>query len=403
MASAVVSCSSDNTPDVLQVPTKYTTIQSAIDAASTGDIVEIQPGIYNESISIKTDGIVVRGMDRNKVVIDGGNSLANGFFIAANSVRIENLTVRSFLQNGIVFSGIDVAERTNDESENMAYGTPSASLDGFEVRWVTVYNNGLYGIYAFASRNGLISDSLVSGHPDSGIYIGQCKPCTTIVQRVISEFNAIGYYGTNASGDVYVISSIFRNNRLGIAPNSQRAELLYPQEETFVVGNYVHDNDDPRAPAIMEGFFGGGIVIGGGTRNLVKRNRVEDHDYVGIAILDFNDFTPSNNQIRENTALNNGIDLAISVTTKNSNLGNCFSENAFKSSAPQQIQDVLPCAEPQKAIVKTNISPLSPPPNVNYRNIPAPQIQKTMPTIEFLRPAGVTQFIKPQIETIKVP
>jgi hypothetical protein len=193
-------------------------------------------------------------------------------------VRVENLTVHSYTQNGIVFNGIDAASGEYGVKPDEAYGTEGHSLEGYEVRWVTAYNNGLYGIYAFASVNGLIENSYASGHPDSGLYVGQCRPCNAVVRNNISEKNAIGYYGTNASGDVWVIDSVWRGNRLGIAPNSQEMEKLAPQEGTVVAGNLVVDNDNPLAPAIPEGFFGAGIVVGGGARNMIVRNRVEGHD-----------------------------------------------------------------------------------------------------------------------------
>ena len=44
--------------------------------------------------------------------------------------------------------------------------------------------------------------------------------------------------------------SVFRHNRLGIAPNSQKAENLAPQAETVVAGNLVSDNADPAAPTL---------------------------------------------------------------------------------------------------------------------------------------------------------
>jgi parallel beta-helix repeat protein len=399
----IVSCSNDHQTSLLQVPDQFQSIQDAIDNAQAGDIVEVKPGVYNESLIIDKDRIVVRGTDRNSVILDGQYALANGIFVAANDIRIENLTVHSFTQNGIFFSGIDVAERENGSGKELLYGTNGASLTGFEVRWITAYNNGLYGIYAFASQDGLITDSLVSGHPDSGIYVGQCKPCKTIIRRVVAEFNAIGYYGTNASGDVYVIESTFRFNRLGVAPNSQRSEMLYPQEETYIVGNHVHDNDEPRAPKIMDGFFGGGIVVGGGSRNLIARNRVTGHDFVGIAVTDFNDFTPSNNEIRENTAGDNGFDLVISLRESSSGRSNCFAANVYDSSSPPRIQEAFPCGKSGSGAQLANIIPPESPTNVDYREIPAPHSQPTMPRGQFSRRAGVTSFIAPELDSIRLP
>ena len=387
----------------LLVPTDFATIQAATDEARSGDIIEIQPGVYTESVSVTTDNIVIRGSDRNSVVLDGGHRLSNGIYVAADGVRVENLTVRSFTQNGIIFSGIDRMSRDHEHSPDDEYGTPGHSLVGYEVQWVTAYNNGLYGIYAFASSDGKISDSLVSGHPDSGIYIGQCKPCRAVVRRVVAELNAIGYYGTNASGDVYVIESTFRRNRLGIAPNSQEAEALAPQAETVIVGNVVADNDDPAAPEIPEGFFGGGIIVGGGTKNLIARNRVSDHSYIGIGVIDFNKYLPENNTIEDNVVSRNGLDLVYSPGTSRSALGNCFARNTFRTSSPANIENVLVCGAANAMIQETELPEPVSPPTVDYRRIPQPLIQPTMPTREFARPAGVTPFAKPDVATIPLP
>lgn len=399
----VAGCVGKPDARTLVVPTDFATIQAATDEARSGDIIEIEPGVYTETVSVTTDNIVIRGRDRNNVILDGGHRLSNGIYVAADGVRIENLTVRSYTQNGIIFSGIDRMSRDHEHSPNDEYGTPGHSLVGYEVHWVTAYNNGLYGIYAFASSDGSISDSLVSGHPDSGIYIGQCKPCRAVVRRVTAEVNAIGYYGTNASGDVYVIESTFRRNRLGIAPNSQEAEALAPQTETVIVGNVVADNDDPAAPEIPEGFFGGGIIVGGGTKNLIARNRVSGHSYIGIGVIDFNRYLPENNTIEENIVLGNGFDLVYSPGKSRSALGNCFSRNTFRTSSPANIENVLVCGVASSRIRETELPKPVSPPTVDYRRIPRPAIQPTMPSQEFARPAGVAAFAMPDLAAIPLP
>ena len=56
------------------VPEEYPTIQAAVDAAQPGDLVRIGPGTYREQVVVgpaKRD-VVLRGTDRNRVVLDGG-------------------------------------------------------------------------------------------------------------------------------------------------------------------------------------------------------------------------------------------------------------------------------------------------------------------------------------------
>jgi hypothetical protein len=317
---------------------------------------------------------VIRGLERNTVVIDGGDELSNGFEVSGNSVAIENLTVKSFRQNGIIFSGALRGPPSNDG----VYGADENTLDGYRVSYVTSFNNGLYGIYAFASKNGLIEHSYASGHPDSGIYVGQCRPCNVVIRSTNAENNAIGYYGTNASSNVWVIESVFRGNRLGITPNSQKAEMLSPQRGATIAANLVEDNDNPNAPEIPQGFFGGGIVIGGGTANLVARNVVRGHAWAGIVIMPLNDLIPMDNEIHGNVSQANGTDLLF-VGRPEDSLKNCFSENVFVTSTPADIEQKMSCVSEATLRNPTTYSQPNGPPGPSYRDVAPPSKQVSMP------------------------
>jgi hypothetical protein len=372
---ALPACTSEDSESrTLLVPQDYTTIQSAVDKARTGDLILISPGTYSESVRIVQDNLVIRGLERNTVVIDGGDELSNGFEVSGNSVAIENLTVKSFRQNGIIFSG---ALRGPVSNEGV-YGTDDNTLDGYRVSYVTSFNNGLYGVYAFASKNGIIEHSYVSGHPDSGIYVGQCRPCNVVIRSTTAENNAIGYYGTNASSNVWVVESVFRENRLGITPNSQKAEMLSPQRGATIAANLVENNDNPNAPEIPQGFFGGGIVIGGGTANLVARNVVRGHAWAGIVIMPLNDLIPMDNEIHGNVSQANGTDLLF-VGRPEDSLKNCFSENVFVISTPADIEQKMSCVSEATLRNPTTYSQPDGPPGPSYRDVAPPSKQVSMP------------------------
>lgn len=399
------SCTGDtgDVSRILSVPTQYSTVQEAVDAARSGDIVEISPGVYNESIKVETDNLVIRGLNRNTVIFDGGHQKPNGFLISADGVSVQNLTVHSYTQNGVVFNGAEASARNTGIDSSVVYGTDGNWLDGFYVSHITSYNNGLYGIYAFASTNGIIEDSYVSGHPDSGIYVGQCSPCNTVVQRVVADLNAIGYYGTNASGNVYVIDSVFSNNRIGIAPNSQKAEKLSPQSETFVVGNRVVNNDNPMAPRIPKGAFGLGIAVGGGTKNLVARNLVTDHDGAGIVVMALGEFDPENNRVEENVTVDNEVDLAFADLNVAETRGNCFTKNTFSVSLPKQIEEKLVCGKPSTSTEALKLPELPAPLDVDYKKIPAPGDQATLSAEQLKQIEIFPRFVAPNLAVLKVP
>ena len=62
----------------IRVPQDAPTIQAAVDAAEPGGIVLISPGVYEEAVVVTTPFLTIRGLDRNRVILEGGFTLDNG-------------------------------------------------------------------------------------------------------------------------------------------------------------------------------------------------------------------------------------------------------------------------------------------------------------------------------------
>jgi hypothetical protein len=325
LAPVIAGCAADELGRTLLVPRDFPSIQAAVDSAQSGDLVLIDEGIYKESVTVKTDNIVIRGVDRNSVILDGSYTLTDGIRVAgANGVAIENITARNFAVNGFYWIG---------------------SI-GYRGSYLTAVRNGFYGIYAFDSRGGVFEHSYASGSFDAGFYIGQCVPCDAVITNSIAEFNGLGYSGTNASQNLKIVNSVFRLNRAGIMPNSGDYEKYAPQRDAIFAGNQVYSNNNLEAPAFAQiaPATGNGIVIAGGLNNLVTKNRVWDHDIAGIAVIPNIlgvSFPAKANIILGNDVSGSGLaDLAIAESEESTN---CFAENSFMSSKPQQIEKVRPC------------------------------------------------------------
>ncbi len=79
----------------IRVPADAPSVQAGVDRARKGDLVLVSPGVYRESVKVVTDGVVIRGVDRNRTILDGEFERANGVFVVgADGVAVENMTAR---------------------------------------------------------------------------------------------------------------------------------------------------------------------------------------------------------------------------------------------------------------------------------------------------------------------
>jgi hypothetical protein len=413
----------------LRVPDDFDTIQAAVDEAEPGDLILIGPGTYEETVDVQTDELTIRGLDRNEVVLDGGFELDNGIRVAgANGVAIENMTARNYTRNGFFWTG----------------------AEGYRGSYLTTYRIGDYGLYAFDSTRGLLEHSYASGSPDAGFYIGQCYPCDAVIDDVVSEYNGLGYSGTNSGGNLVIVNSTFRYNRAGIVPNSGSYELCYPERDTTIVGNVVHANNQPDTPAIDVALLamGNGILPAGGVGNTIERNLVYDHDRTGIGLVPFpeedaNDdipppedddrpcddtrdeapadpaslpdlliWNPRDNRVVGNVVEDSRLaDIGVGSLEDVSQLGNCFADNTFATSAPLELEALAPCEGDGSggdwsagAIDLVALMTAEQPPSGDYKTTPVPGAQDNMPDAG-TAPADPATRMPPavDIDAIEVP
>ncbi len=322
---------------VLRVPMDFTTIQAAVDAAQAGDLVLVSPRVYHESVKVKTAGITIRGMDRSATILDGQSmtSMPNGISINADNVVVESLTAHNYVGNGFFWSDVS----------------------GYRGSYLTAYDNGSYGIYAYNSTRGEFDHSYASGNPDSGFYIGGCFPCDALITDVLAENNGLGYSGTNAGGNLIIKDSTWRHNAAGIVPNTLDTEPMAPQRGATIIHNEVIANNNADAPQLFypRSFLGVGIGLPGGDLNYVADNHVVDQADYGIVVsgiitplgdnpdqMDF--WLPSGNVVEHNHVTGSGIaDLVLAAPA---GANNCFADNQAATTLPPLLELTHACGSP---------------------------------------------------------
>ena len=265
----------------------YKTIGAAVRAARAGDTIKVADGTYREGVQIKGSakrylkliGNVARPA---KVVLEGRGLRGLG---AQNGVKVDGadaVTVRGFTARHYRTNGFFVVNAT-----------------GYTLDRLRAMQTGVYGIYAFNSKGGLIQRSEAAWNNDAGFYIGQTPPQTrplrSVVREVTAYGNVIGFSGTNMRYVTITRSSWF-NNGVGIVPNALDSEKFAPPEDNVITDNDIFWNNFDyfagapfplRKGATGEVAYpvGTGVLLFGSRRTKVVGNRIAGNYLVGVGAL----------------------------------------------------------------------------------------------------------------------
>ncbi|MDH3622794.1 MAG: right-handed parallel beta-helix repeat-containing protein [Myxococcales bacterium] len=393
--------------------TQGQSIQAALDQAEEDTRIEVEPGVYEEpcnvdnGLEITKNGIQLIGLstaaagpeslDEERVIVRSTGTQRNGIVIvppevpqAAQPKGVDSLHVERTDCMGchtdmappfplhpnvpkiipkenepwlsdIVIQGITIQGFENN-------GLFTEHVERFTFEDVESIDNRNYGIFPVLSRDGLIQNSYSTGSDlDSALWVETSERVRVINNLVEDSVNGIE---VSNSDDVMVMGNESRNNTVGAAilllpdiyPNRGSAKRIN------LMGNDIHDNNrenTARPGAILSGIPSGiGILYVGVDESVASGNTVENHDFVGIGVVDYcipfdgdpmfdcevdpdvmmapgflADQAAENNRIVGNIVLNNATnvkpdnpfkdfagDLALLTAGPR---GNCFADNDF--------------------------------------------------------------------------
>jgi hypothetical protein len=331
-------------------------LQAAVTRARPCDWIVVAPGIYPGPVTIRTPDLHLRGLDRNRVIVDGLHRLENGITVTADSVSVENLTVRNFDRRSVNDDG------TGNEVRWLG-------VHGWSGRYLTVYDTGLhggYGIWSARSKDGLLDQVSASGFSDSGLYVGACRDCHAVVEHAFAGRNLIGLAATNAGGHFLVERSLFRGNAVGVSFNSSQSDPPPPQLGTCNAArnrspmpaiattrlrrctvfrdNRVLDNnalDVPSDTSSVRPGAGIGIDLLGAYADLVSDNVIAGNRNFGVLGLQLPEtgvarFALAGNRISGNTI--RGSRFAVALAGGEHSVDNCVQGNSGTADRPSNVK-----------------------------------------------------------------
>jgi parallel beta-helix repeat protein len=297
----------------LEVPGDHTTIQEAIDAAQSGDIITVATGTYKERLRLRPvitlrsagdDSKGKLGLKRaEETIIDGGGKISDGDHEEAPGVA---------MAEGAVFDGFTVtntgtyddalwqkhhATRGNEQKHEHigAFGAPGIGIDGVtcNVRNNIVHHNGHTGIAIRGAEGNTVAPFVSNNvtYRNMGGGIGIMNGALGIISDNTCFENFYAGIGHSGASPLVVGNTCFQNIRAGIGISEGacpvvRSNKCYQNRRAgigtrtgFETSPVIEDND-----CYENGMAG--IGTDEGASPLIRKNRCRDNEMAGIGARD---------------------------------------------------------------------------------------------------------------------
>jgi nitrous oxidase accessory protein len=260
-------------------PGNYTTIQSAINAASNGDTIFVYSGTYLENLIINTS-VTLLGENKTTTIIQG-NSLNPTVEILAESVKIQGFSIKNDgSQDGIytatsshIFT--DNILTLTDRGIHLYYSSQNTLTAN------TFYDNTKSGVFLEVGQNNTLTHNEMFNNTDEGIYLTGCG--TSHIENNSFYDNGRGIHAFRANG-IIIRNNIIESNSYGI---HFEGRITVHSNFNTISHNRINDNSNV------------GLRIENSQFNTIEYNEIQGNgkgiqfELTGLNVIRYNNITSS--------------------------------------------------------------------------------------------------------------
>ena len=215
-------------------------IQNSINSATTGDIIIVEPGTYNENIIITKDNLTIKSETENPddTIIKAKSTSSDVFLLDGDNTKIQGFKICGATGTG--YAGIRLHYNNNCTIEgNELFNNSWGICIWYSTRNIisnnTANNNGAYGGVLFANSNfNTLSGNTVSNN-QRGIYFATSND-NTLSGNIVQNNGNLGLFVCGKSNRNLIYNNYFNETVITIQNGIGNAYNITKTEGTNIVG-----------------------------------------------------------------------------------------------------------------------------------------------------------------------
>lgn len=282
------------TGEQLAVPGEYASIQAAMDAAASGDIVEVGPGVYEENLLFKAN-IELKGAGPDSTIVRTAST--NGEVMKVIDATGGSVT-------GFKFEHTDVA--SVDPNEKNFVAAVDVINSSVEIRNCILGPSAGTGIIVEKKSNSRVVECRAEGNSNTGIHVLGEGTEAMLLRNVCSNNKWGGISLSKGSKAVVEENRCLNNNRWGARALNRDTSIVL--KNNTITGNAgLGILIDKWAHGVVEGNTcleneNNGIFFKLGATGAIVGNTCEKNMWNGIVVQSL----AVNVEVRNNTCVGNG-------------------------------------------------------------------------------------------------
>jgi len=306
-------------------PADFSSIQEAINAASSGDTIYVYNGTYYENVVLnKTVSLI--GENREKTIIDG-SGIAEAIAIIVNNTNLDSFTIQSSSKTAILLENVSGTAIVSNTITNSVNGLTL----GFSNHNTIVGNNITQNMFTSNFVNS--SHNILTDNTINGLYISKCFN-NTLANNTMGSFtisyspsnklgnNSIWTFGVYGNMYSHFVQNIDSSNTVNTKPiyywiNRENDEV--PSDAGYVA--LINSTNITVGNLNLENRFQS-ILLFSTKNSLIHSNNLIDINH-GIWLL-----WSSNNTISENSITDGLEGIHFEYSSNNIVSGNTITDNS---------------------------------------------------------------------------